>query len=97
MNEARIKKLASEGKIEFTKKTFKRFLKLGIPIQQIMIELSQSTVKDEDVFSAPDFTFTLGAKNPTATMNYVCVQSPDGKILRIVGYLNKKTKQANRK
>jgi hypothetical protein len=91
MNEARIKKLASEEKI------FKRILKLNIPMRDVMCELSQSSVKDEDVFSSPDFTFTLCANNPTASMHYVCAQSPDGKILRIVGYKKIMTRQATRK
>ncbi len=66
-------------------------------MQDVMVELSQSSVKDEDVFSSPDFTCALGTNKPSATMNYVCVQSPDGKILRVVGYMKKKSQQAKRK
>jgi hypothetical protein len=97
MNEARIKKLASEGKIEFSKKMLRRFFKLKIPMQEILRELSRSSVVDEEVFSSPDFTFTLRDTSGETHMDYVCVQSPDGRTLRVVGCMNKKKKPSTRK
>jgi hypothetical protein len=93
MNEVRVKKLAAEGKVEFTKKIFKRFLRQHLLVADILGELAQSSVKDEDVFSSPDFTFTLGTKDPAGKRDYVCVQATDGKALRIVGYMKQKSKK----
>jgi hypothetical protein len=97
MNEARVKKLAQEGSVEFTRKMFKRFMKSDTSLTELVKIISLSECKDEDVFSAPDFTFLMGLPDRDRDGDCVCVQSSEGKTVRVVGYIPKKKAQPSKR
>jgi hypothetical protein len=97
MNEARVKKLAQEGSVEFTRKMFKRFMKEGVSLAELVNTISHSECKDEDIFSSPDFTFQMGLPARERDGDCVCVQSSEGKTIRVVGYIRKSKPKSSKR
>ncbi len=89
MNETRVKRLASENRVELSKKMFKRFCRDGFVISDLVKMLAQSELKDENVLSDPDFNFQMGLPQKNRKGDLICVQTPDGKTVRIVGYIDR--------
>jgi hypothetical protein len=98
MNEARVKRLAAEGQVEFTKKMFRRFNRTAMDVGALVRTIAAGEVKDENVFSDPDFSFRMGLSQRDRDGDLVCVQTPDGRTVRVVGYLRmRKPRQARRR
>ncbi|MDH7516371.1 MAG: hypothetical protein QHI48_10930 [Bacteroidota bacterium] len=85
MNEARVRKLASEGAVELPSRVFKRFTRLGYDVREMVEALTFAQIKRENPFAHPDFTCTLGSGSERHPWDLVCVQTPDGRTVRIVG------------
>ena len=92
MNETRVKRLVAEGQVELTMKMFKRLTKHGFSVSRLVDQLAKSELKDEDVFAYPDFTFQMGLPQKERDGDLVCVQTADGRTVRIVGYFDKRIK-----
>jgi hypothetical protein len=90
MNEARVKRLAGEGQIEFTRKMFRHFYQKGIAAELLSNAIQNGEVVHEEVFSEPDFSFNIKAPKPLSAHEFVCVQTPDGKMVRVVGVMKSK-------
>jgi hypothetical protein len=88
MNENRVKRLAKEGYVEFTRKIMLRLSRIGLKTEQLAAAIAKSSVESEDVFSEPDFTFSLTLPKPHSDHRLVCVQTPDGKYVRVVGIIS---------
>ena len=69
---------------------FKRFMKDGTSLSELARTISCSECKGEDVFSAPDFSFQMGLPERERDGDCICVQSSDGKTIRVVGYIRKR-------
>jgi hypothetical protein len=93
MNEVRVRRLASEGQVELTKKMFRRLNRAGVRTSQLVATLAKSELKDEDVFSSPDFAFRMGTAQKDRPADLVCVQTGDGRTVRIVGYIDRTRKK----
>ena len=85
MNEARVRRLAREGRVEVTRKILKRFTRDGQSILALVSTLTVSEIKDEDVLAYPDFTCALGIPDKNRPYDLLCVQSGDGTTVRLVG------------
>jgi hypothetical protein len=88
MNEARVRRLATEGQVEVTVKMFRRLSRKGISLTDMAAQLGRSEMKDENVFAYPDFACLLGLPGKDRDADLVCVQTPDGRTVRIVGYID---------
>ena len=93
MNPARVKRLIAEGQIELTKKMFRRLSGQGLRLSDVVKQLQSSEWKDEDVLAYPDFTFQLGLPRKDRDRDYICVQTADGRTVRVVGYFEKTRKE----
>jgi hypothetical protein len=90
MNEARVRRLAAEGQVEITVKMLRRLARRGITLRPLIEALAVSELKEENVLAYPDFACRLGTKDRDRAADLVCVQTPDGRTVRIVGYLERK-------
>ena len=93
MNPARVKRLIAEGQVELTKKMFKRLTQQDVRLGDLVRGLGGWEFKDEDVLAYPDFTFQLGRPGKDRERDYVCVQTQDGRTVRLVGYFDLKNKE----
>lgn len=91
MNEARVRRLAAEGQVEVTVKMLRRLARRGIVLRPLVAMLATAEMKEENVFAYPDFACRLGTTDKNRKADLVCVQTPDGRTVRIVGYLERKT------
>jgi hypothetical protein len=85
MNLARVKMLAGQGNVEATRKVLKRFSQMDLRLSEIAASMQTAAVQAEDVFSVPDFTFQLRTEKIGDIGDLVCVQTGDGRSVRIVG------------
>jgi hypothetical protein len=92
MNPSRVKRLISEGQVELTKKMFKRLTMQGVAFGPLKQLLSAMEFKDEDVLAYPDFTFQMGVPGKIRDRDYICVQTADGRTVRVVAYFDFKHK-----
>lgn len=97
MNETRVRRLAAEGHAELTKKMLRRFGKADISVAACIRMLAGSELKRENVFAYPDFNFQMGLPAKERIMDLICVQTPDGRTVRIVGSIDKRAKKQTRK
>ena len=93
MNPSRVKRLIAEGQVEYTKKMFKRLTAQGISLRTLSGILAASEFKDENVLADPDFTFQMGLPGKVRDRDYICVQTADGRTVRVVGYFDFKRKE----
>ncbi len=92
MNEARVKNLAKEGKIEFTRKMFRRLLREEIDAAAFGASIAKGDVSGENIYSDPDFSFSMRLPEPYHAREAVCVQTADGKAVRVVGFYQSRKK-----
>jgi hypothetical protein len=97
MNPSRVKRLIVEGQLELTKKLFKRLTYQGVDFHQLAHTLAASEFKDEDVLAYPDFTFQMGAPGKVRERDYICVQTADGRTVRVVAYFDFKQQKDKKK
>ncbi|MBI5647033.1 MAG: hypothetical protein HY962_08860 [Ignavibacteriae bacterium] len=90
MNEARVRRLAKEGRVELTRKMFKRLTRDGYAVTDLVTSLTISEIKNEDVLAYPDFACALGTRDTTRRHDIVCVQTGDGTTVRLVGLFHRK-------
>jgi hypothetical protein len=88
MNEARVRRLATEGRVELTRKMFKRLTRMSIRTSALVARISRCEMKDENVFAYPDFACRMGLRTDARDFDMVCVQTGDGRTVRIVGVLD---------
>ena len=84
-----MRRLASEGNVELTKKMARRFAREGRDLREFMAMLAESEVKDENVLAYPDCACSLGIRAKDRAYDLVCVQCSDGRTIRIVGYFDR--------
>jgi len=85
---SRVKRLIAEGQVELTKKMFKRLTMQGVVFPDLVKRLNASEFKDEDVLAYPDFTFQMGLPGKVRDRDYICVQTADGRTVRVVAYFD---------
>jgi hypothetical protein len=88
MNEARVRRLASEGRVELPRRMFKRVTRMGFRMRGLVAMLSQSELKDENVFAYPDFACRVGLRTKERDFDLVCTQTGDGRTVRLVGFID---------
>ncbi len=88
MNESRVRRLATEGRVEVTRKMFKRLTRMSIRTSALVARVSRCEMKDENVFAYPDYACRLGLREATRDFDMVCVQTGDGRTVRIVGIVD---------
>ena len=98
MNQARVLRLAAEGHVEVTKKLLRRCGRQERSVSMLTQTLAKSELKDENVLAYPDFTFKMGLPSKERDLDLVCVQTPDGRTVRIVALIERmKTKKGRSK
>ncbi|MAT38997.1 MAG: hypothetical protein CL946_05270 [Ectothiorhodospiraceae bacterium] len=89
MKQARVKKLATEGHLELTRKMFQKLVGRGVELDSLAGSVAKGEIDEAPAFLEPDDTFIVKQGKKKSDEDLVCVQTHDGKMVRIVGVIKK--------